>query len=313
MTKLKYLTIVIGVLGSLVLIQRAVRADAPPPPPFVIYYNYEGQKLTDEKFYSVLLTCQKKTDDSSLPGGWRSNSFDEYVKSTDDGVYDKLVVYEDDPAAGCMWRSYYLPDPKYCYNGACRWDYILGNYKVAVYVPSLDKTFVTNSINRPYKGYYGRDTVTFYRVDLSRDGGAKLSETTEQEGYGVQGNFTEEDKATTPSDTGFSGFGSMMAASFLITLVVELIVVLIFSLVKKAPKKTLLGIVVGNVVSVPFLWIAVARFYWLLFPAEIAVVIFEAWLLKLFSRGKLGWKICLLVSLLMNLASFLFGPIINLW
>lgn len=304
--------IIIAALGFMAFFPRFVLADTPPPPPFTVYVNYEGQQVRDERFYAVLLICQKEGKESTLQGGWRSIDFQEnFAELKKDGrqntpEYKAYIqfnnIHENNVQHTCAWQAYYLPDAKFCLNSSCHFRYILGDYKMAVYLPSLDKLFISNEINRSSAGYYGSDTATQYRLELTAAGTAKISEANAKNNKPAA---DAPDQTTTARD-----FKTIVIASLIITLILELIAAFIFALIQKAPKRILLGVLIGNLISVPLLWLLVTRWYWTLFPAEILVVAFEAWIITLFSRGKLNWKMCLLISFIMNLISFIFGPII---
>lgn len=285
--KRKIISIVIAILG-LALFGRVARADAPPPPPFTVYVNYQGQKISDAKFFAEALKCDKE-------------------KSTPDAsVLPQFLISKYDAAKNCYWEPNVASYP--CANSQCEFNWLLGDFKIAVYLPSLNKTFVSNDVDREYSGHYGGNTPRYYQLDLTKDGNAKLSETIAQaeDNNSTSSNAVISDMS--PPTTNIRYFVTAMLVSLIITLILELITALVFALIKKAPKKILLGVLIGNVISVPLLWLVVSRFDWTLFPAEIFVVIFEAWLIKLFSRGKLTWQMCLLLSFIMNLVSFLFGP-----
>jgi hypothetical protein len=218
-------------------------------------------------------------------------------------------VFLGEPAEGCFWQPLFLPFTDYCADGACHFDWLLRGFRVIVYLPSLDKTFVSNVLYHDYLGYYGRETPRFYSLQLTEDNQAVLSETLEQEGRGESGGTTEEtvaDRFTAAT----SILGWAMLVSLALTLFLELVAALIFAFIKKTSKKILWGVAIGNLVSVPLLWLTVTISYNFLWPAELVVVLFEMWLLRLFSRKKLGWGWCLLFSFLMNFISFVVGPII---
>ena len=282
------------VLPSIIFIlPRFVLADAPPPPPFIVYVNYEGKKISDQNFYAEALKCDKE----------KSNP--------DASIMPQFLISAYDAAKSCFWEPNFSSDA--CAKSQCEFHWTLGEFKIAVYLPSLNKTFVSNAINREYLGHYGYKTPSYYQIDLAKDGSAKLSESYEQTEDNNNGNesattTSELNDKTLTANIADKDFTTTVTASLLITLILELIVALVFALVKKAPKRILLGVLIGNLISVPLLWILVSRFYWTLFPAEILVVIFEAWLIKLFSQGKLNWKMCLLISFIMNLISFIVGP-----
>ena len=294
------------ITGLALFLPFLVRADAPPPPPFTVYVNYQGQKLKDANFSAEILKCdtEKSAVDASIPS--------------------QLQISEYDSAKSCTWEpsisSYnrngsnnnYLSN---CTLSQCGFDWTLGEFKIATYIPSLNKTFISNEVTRAYSGYYGFNTIKYYQLDLTKSGGAKLSESSPQGkdiGNSIDnnnnGSANHYDMASLVTNT--KAFMILMIISLLATLVLEIITALIFAFIKKAPKRILLGVLIGNIISVPLLWVLVSRFYSTLIPAEILVVIFEAWIIKYFSRQKLSWKACLLLSFIMNLVSFIFGPII---
>ena len=100
-----------------------------------------------------------------------------------------------------------------------------------------------------------------------------------------------------------------------ITLVVEFFVALVFLSINRLPKRWLLWVLVGNIVTLPAVWV--------LFPlsglpaipvtafSEIFAFLVEAALLRLLTRRpQMMWRHAVTLSLVMNAASFLFGLLI---
>jgi hypothetical protein len=297
--KRKIISVVIAISGVAIFTPYFVRADAPPPPPFTVQINFEGQKASDKEVYAALLTCEKN------PG--RENPFQNELSGE---PLAKLNISQTDPANNCTWKSTALPYGAICRQGVCEFPGLTGNLKIAVFLPSLDKVFVSNSVDREYSGFYGHDTPTNYLVDLGKNGSAVLSSVSylpDLPGGTTTPAGTDDNNGNNYASTAYN-FWLMILASLIITLVLELFVALLFALIKKFSKLILVGVLIGNIISVPVLWLIVSRFYWTLFPMEILAVIFEAWLIKMFGQKKLTWKMCLLISLIMNLVSFIFGP-----
>ncbi|MCX6713834.1 MAG: hypothetical protein NTV48_01895 [Candidatus Vogelbacteria bacterium] len=275
---------------ALIIFPVLVLADAPPPPPFTVYINYNGQRVSDPKLQAEILRC------------------DEQKILAKGSIAPKLLIAEYDAKNKCTWEPQNISNR--CSVGQCWFNWAMGEFKVAVYLPSVDKVFISNSLTRRYAGYYGHDTVRFYQAELFGDGQAKIFESSDQGQVDNPVVTTNSDTSTTTAveDIETVSFTTNVVVLLLITLFLELIVVLIFLAIKKVSKKILLGVLLGNIISVPLLWLVVSSAYWTLLPAEIIAVIFEAWLIKLFAKEKLSWKMCLLISLIMNIISFLFGP-----
>jgi len=316
--------LLIGICFFILALPKFVLADAPPPPPVFLDVTYEGQKITDEKFYAVILTCQSSAQDLSRSNNFSdgfNNRYDELKNKAQQSdrefvALDKLNITENNPANNCTWKPSMIPISQSCSNSQCHFGWILGNFKAAVYLPGIDKVFISNQLSRKYEGHYGFDTPRNYAVKLSKDGGAIMAAEIgmfDDPSISPAGsdNQPHPDMNDPSRDTGLMakvGLSLQIIISLIVTLFVELIVVLIFALVKKFPKKILLATIIGNVVSLPLLWILVFKWYQMLYPGEILVVIFEAWIIKLLLKEKINWKWCLIISLVANIASFIFGP-----
>jgi len=320
--KIKFISIFFAISAIVTIYAPYVRADGPPPPPFTVYVSYDNKKISDQMFYMVLMQCGGT--ESPLPPAWESSDFRAQLKNLETPdkqntpqyqAYSKLnALSQNELHRGCEWKPFYLPNYMgACINSACQFKYILGNYKAAVYLPSLDKTFISgNDFNREYAGTYGLDTAKFYEMDIAKDGTSKLYQAPERKEFENWDNATETPRVIVNPFEYINNFGFWIAVfiSFLFTLTIELIVAIVFVFISKSPKRILLGVLVGNAISVPLLWILVTFFYRMLFPAEILVVIFEARVMRHFSKNKMTWKQCILLSFIMNVLSFIFGPIL---
>ena len=262
-------------LFTLVLLVPAFAlADAPPPPPFDVNFTYEGQKITDAKFYAVALQCRQE-------------------KISDITVIPQLDINQ--PDADCSWFPRLSATGGFCSDSTCHFDWVYGKFKLAVYVPNINKVFVSDVINRQYLGHYGRDTQISYDINLLKDSGVEVTDVSPPELF---------------VDDVTGGPLLWLLAGIMVTILLESIVALVFVLLKKAPKKIFFAVLVGNILSVPFVWISGIAAYsvpGILLMTEIIATAFEAWILWLFTKDKLSWKTCLLISLIMNIVSFVVG------
>jgi hypothetical protein len=250
-------------------------ADAPPPPPFTVDFTYEGQKISDQTFYAAVLECV----------------WPDYQEIS---VVPQLNISQEDSDKDCTWRPVVVPYNNTCTNSECRFDWVLGDFKLAVYVPSLNKTFLSETLARTYEGHYGYKTKTLYNVQLLKDNSIKIEDIIPLDDEGINN----------------VSFILLMSVSFAITLALEALIILIFVLFKKVPKRIFLGLLIGNIISVPFVWFVSYIFplAGIIYIAEAIVVVFEAWIFRIFSRRALSWKMALLISLLINIVSFFLGP-----
>jgi hypothetical protein len=101
-------------------------------------------------------------------------------------------------------------------------------------------------------------------------------------------------------------------ATILITIGVEGLVCAAYGLrFRKPVAALLLSCLVANLVTQPILWLILTTFYQhylaTLFVAEQMIVVIEALLLYLIRFNQLRWQEALILSLVMNLASFAAG------
>lgn len=103
-----------------------------------------------------------------------------------------------------------------------------------------------------------------------------------------------------------------MIPTLLITIIVEGAVVLGYSIWRKKPVRPILFTSVGvNLITQSFLWVTLNVFFQhyliALLVAEILIWMIESILLSYFPENRLRFAEALLLSLSMNLASFVFG------
>jgi hypothetical protein len=99
--------------------------------------------------------------------------------------------------------------------------------------------------------------------------------------------------------------------ALIITLIIELIVALIFLSFTKISKKLLLYIVIANLISLPIVWFIFPLFNLNLLLSEIFAIVFEACFIYLFNKHIISFKKILILSILINIASFMVGQSIS--
>jgi len=114
-----------------------------------------------------------------------------------------------------------------------------------------------------------------------------------------------------------SGDISIFAIALVLTLILELLVAFIFVSVKKEPRSILVGVLVANLVSLPIVWLVFPylplHFLLVILFSELFAVLFEGYFIFLFTKKALAPVMSLILSLLMNLCSFIIGGIIFIY
>ena len=247
-------------------------ADLGPKPKVDIDIVYNRQKIQDAHFYAKMLECDEK------------ERMQETMEYGQDSVA-QLRISSYDAAAGCYWQPAPLAWGGQCSDSHCNFGYFPPReFKLAIYIPSLEKTFTTNKITR--ENFSSR-----YQVDLFADGIAKITETTP---LWASIHIPE------------------FAKALIITTILELLVTWIFVAVRKLPRKRILvSVLFANLLSLPVVWF--------LFPLidasemvvmvifELFAVIFEAYFIHHFCKQIIFFRQTLLLSSLNNLISVVLG------
>lgn len=241
-----------------------VRADAPPPSDFTVQVQYDNAPVADDAFPAVILQCKER---SLAPSDTRLDLGTRYADAT------------------CAWHP---AKEAVCQKGQCAFGWVLGDFKVAAYIPSLKMVFVSNPLTREYLGHYGFDTPRTYALSLRADGSATLAD-------------------LAPSKSARSPYEPLVIAVVL-TIGVESAVAWFFLRRWKASKNLYWALVAGNIITVPFVWLFVGTFTTLV-VAEVLAVVFEAWLYHAWARKTLSWKKAFLLSGIANALSWLIGAL----
>ncbi len=251
-------------------------ADVGPKPSVDVAVRRNGVPVADETFYAQMLTCKPPEQRATTECGFK------------DPVCSRFIALElPEPAEGCTWR---LQGPPMvwggtCQAGQCNFTYFLPErFRLAVYLPAADRLFVSNPVTRT-------GLRSSYRLDLAEDGVASLIETT---------------ALLRRSHLG----GALIA--LLLSLLIELPLALGFVRLTHSPRRALRGVAIGNLLTVPALWLIVAAvpggaFLLTLALAEVGAVIVEGGIIAGLTRGNMKPALAFAMSLVLNCFSFLLG------
>jgi hypothetical protein len=248
-----------------------VSADLGPKDSVDINVLYNGNKISDASFSAEMLACINKNR-QYLP----------------EGLIPQLNISEYDSANNCYWTPAFLAWGGNCSDSRCYfWYFPPSEFKLAVYVPSLDKVFITNEISRTTSD-------SNYEVALNFDGSAKISETTP---------LFRKDNV------------SSFIKALIITLIIELLVALIYLSITKLSKKILISVIVGSLITLPIVWFIfplIKIIPLVILLSEIFAIVFEAYFIYHLNKQAITLKKSFVLSIIMNLASLIIGGFILL-
>lgn len=264
--------IIFGAL--LVFLPKGASADLGPKPSVDIDVIYNQQNISDSSFSAKMLSCGPQDTAQKQPGSEKD-------------FVPQLKISEYDSSKNCYWYPSWFAWGGQCTNSSCHFGYMPpSEFKLAVFVPSVDKVFITNEISRT--NFNSR-----YKAELFSDGSAKISETTP---------VLSSDKI------------SSFAKAFPITIILELLVSLILLSVRKLPKKILAYILLANIISLPIVWflfpLVKLPLLAIIVMSEIFAVLFETYFVYLLNKQIISFRQSLTLNILNNLASLFVGGFI---
>lgn len=278
----------------LLLLVSAAYADIGRRPSMKIHCTYNNEEI-DSIFYAELLECLSQE---------RINEQASYLSEMVE--VQQLAITEFDPARNCYWSPSRSPlsfqnlgRGDECTDSECNFRFQLPReFRLAVYVPSLDKVFLSDAIVR--KNYSSR-----YEATLLPDGTIEIEETT---------SFLQSDAAL---------LMKMFMAALVLTLFFELpIYFILLSLTEparqkysKKKKRILSTVFLANVISLSIVWFVFSLMgdsTQLIILAEMFAIIFEALFIKSLNKAILSIGKAFVLSLVANLASFFVGGLIFL-
>lgn len=272
----KIFSFLIVIFVLVVFLPRGVDADLGPKPTVDIDVLYNQKTVSSPTFQAKMLGCFEQ----------------EFIQSEtkyEDDLIPQLNITEYDSLKKCYWHPARHAWGGECHDSSCHFEYFPpSEFKLAVFIPSLNKVFVTNEISRS-------NFNSHYEAELSSDGSAIISETTFF--------MFSTDK------------GSSFTKAFFITIILELLTSFIFIFSRKLSKKILVYVVIANILSLPIVWF--------LFPlmklqlpriivlSEIFAVLFETYFIYLPNKQIISFKQSLTLSILNNLVSLFIGGFIG--
>ena len=263
------------IIGALaIFLPKEVGADLGPKPNVDIDVIYNQQDISDPSFSAKMLSCGPEDAAQKQPG-------------SEEDLIPQLKISQYDSLKNCYWYPSWFAWGGQCSNSACNFGYMPPDeFKLAIFIPSLSKTFVTNEVSRT-------NFNSHYRVELSSDRSAKISETTP---------VFSSDKI------------SSFIKAFLITILLELLVSLFFISLCKLPKKILSYVLFANIISLPIVWFLFPLFklyaLTIIVASEIFAVLFESYFIYFFGKQIVSLKQSFVLSIVNNLVSLFVGSFI---
>lgn len=321
---MKKITIILTLF--VLLLVSTVCADMGPKPSASVNVTYEGKEITGS-FYATMLQydkdCSRKdrlvyellyereqgnmldvnadeyikdkiTNIQSIDSEFNlleSVGFEEFINKEDWGnKLGNLIIYDSEKDECWAYSSTVWGGN--CSGGWCNFNYFLpSTFRLFIYLPEEKKTFMSGVTERA-------EFKSSYKADLKANGTIQIEETT--------GIF----KAESPINFIFA---------FLITFVLEVLVVIFYLSIKKITKqdKMVKTVLVANLISLPIVWYVFpliqkiisindsTLIIWIIL-VETFAVLFEGIFIYYLNKD-FGKKNAFTMSLLMNLASFLIG------
>jgi len=284
----KLIPLLIIVSALIIFLPKTASADVGPKPTVDIDVVYNQQSIPDLSFSAKMLSCGPQ------------NAAENQPKFEENELIPQLRISEYDSSKNCYWSPTWFAWGGQCSNSSCRFDYFPPDkFKLAVFIPSLNKVFITNEISRT--NFNSR-----YKAELFPDGSAKISETT-----------SVSDKASSFTKTFITTTSGQLlpfAGALILTIILELLASLIFVSIRKLPKKILAYVLLANIISLPIVWFL---FPLIKFPAigiivvsEIFAILFESWFIYFLGKKIISFKQSFILSIINNLVSLVIGGLI---
>ena len=267
-----------ALLAICLLLPSVCLADIGPKPSMTVRLLRNGQPFAAAGIQVRLLACQEGTSESWDP--------EQALPALD-------RVDLSDPS-GCTWQIPSYPVFTSYAEGNASFSYMLPErFRVAIYDPAADRLWLSNAAER-------QGMRTSFRLDLLDDGTAVL--------YPQKQNILQKSW----------DLGRMLVA-LLISLVLEVMLVVSYVLWQRRRwQPFVLAAFVGNLISLPVVWLLAGFAYLLIGPAagvvllaigEVLAVFFEAFVYYLICKERFGRV--LLLSLAANVLSFTVGLLLH--
>ncbi len=273
-------------------------ADLGPKPTVTINVTLQGQPIT-ELFAARMLECIPLSQTDRINSTLNNNPQDFDFKrqlamqaglSEDTPLGISNFTYSD-PTAGCFWAPDHFAFTQGCRSNVCEFFYYPPErFRLAIYLPSQNKIFFTNEIER-------RDFNSKFAANINADGSATITRIglSLQEGLGEPAN-------------------QHALYSFALTLIIELIGAAYYAHKNKLSMKLVLIVAVANMISLPIVWFVIppyiSDFVTMVLVTEAFAVLFEAAFIWKVGSDLVNAKQALALSFVLNMASFILGNII---
>jgi hypothetical protein len=277
------------ILVTVLLLCSLVSADTGPHPTAEFHVTYGGVDVPDAKVYAVILSCEKSAVNLSAEGSCRSLS--EYM--CEKLIQKNLSTILDE--GGCYWTVARFAWPRGfervdgCRDSRCHFGYdIPHEFRLAVYLPSHDRVFLSAEVT-------DKNLYSTFEADLLPDGTIAVRETT---------SFFEDN------------FGKNIirfVIALVLTLVIEIITALNMMPIARTNKRFLSSIIAANMLSLPFVWFVfplLTDIYLAILLGELFALMFETYFVYAVNKQLISLKKSFILSLMMNLNSFIFGGFI---
>lgn len=268
-------------------------ADLGPKPTADIKFTYDGRGIpalyADEKgaFVARMTSCDEKEPNYS-----EENQKLKELKYTASvlglALPNEFFLSEYDQGKKCYWGMAWFAWVRDDFSTSARhFNYFIPeDFKLVVFVPKLDKVFVSNEVHR-------KSFNASFEADLKADGSIAVKDTTPP--VSVQ---------QIPA----------FIISAVLTIIIEMGLALLLLVLKKIDTRILLAIFLANLVSIPIVWFALplinADKILVVSISEIFAAAFESLAIWLPNQATVSLKKAVLISLGLNAASFFAGGII---
>lgn len=264
--KKAYLFFILVFITLFILIN-FVSADIGPKPTVEINISYMGKFVSDNLFYAEMLDCIKE------------ENF--YLKKQ---TLSELNISEYDSINNCYWIPAYFAWGGACKESMCSFGYSPPDeFKLAIYIPSLNKVFITNKISR-------KNFNSNYEVDLNYDGSAKIVETTP---------LIKKDNIR------------YFIRALILTLIIEFFASFIYLSKNKLSKKILISVLIGSLITLPFVWFVfpmiIKIIVLVVLLSEIFAILFETYFIYYLNKNAITLKKSFVLSVIINLTSLIIG------
>ncbi|MCX6776359.1 MAG: hypothetical protein NTY73_00065 [Candidatus Micrarchaeota archaeon] len=273
---------------AVLLLFNLAQADMPAPPPSTFHIIFNGSNVTDNVFYAAMLSCYSNT------------SFVD-IKNQTAVKHPGLLIEEYDASQNCTWYPSSEVWEEECKNSVCYfylWRAPAGDFRLVMYLPSINRTFVSSTVVH-------NSLSSEFLVNISSSGEVVINKVRE-----ISTSYTG---YRSPVD-----YSTLLWYALVLTLVIELAASLIYIHVRKLDKRILWSVALVNIISVPLLWFFLTRGDWMLFCfsllfGEFAVFVFEALVIFLLNRKRIGIVDSFAMSFINNVLSFIAGIVLLLF